>query len=421
MRRYVRKAILLLLLAVPLAPAPARAQAPLPPLAYVCPMHPEQVDDKPGQCPVCKMALEPIRMDAKYWCPVHQTLEVSDAPGRCRRDGRELVPVTLRIFWTCQGSDDKLNDPGTCAGGQPRRIHYELRAHGDHNPHHGGQFFMAEDQWHHLEGTYPSAGLFRVYFYDNFSRPMPAAAFSGSLVLLDRMQNEVASYPLKPGADPTTLEATVPAAQAGLPLNAAARIAFTPGKKPQLFNFPFSKYTVDPSAKAPAVGQPQAAWAPPRGALRAAPAWGVRPVRFTQTQAPAPQPAPLILDSPLQISAALAAALDETALPATVPELVSLLTSRLKSIQALVADGNLGQAWLPAMATKTVALALADHADALPVRARAVALDATRDVILSAWEIDNFGDAGNLQGITSAVARMESAVADLKEAYAPAL
>jgi hypothetical protein len=155
--------------------------------------------------------------------------------------------------------------------------------------------------------------------------------------------------------------------------------------------------------------------------LRAAPAWGVRPVRFTQTQAPAPQPAPLILDSPLQISAALAAALDESALPATVPELVSLLTSRLKSIQALVADGNLGQAWLPAMATKTVALALADHADALPVRARAVALDATRDVILSAWEIDNFGDAGNLQGITSAVARMESAVADLKEAYAPAL
>src|SRR4051812_14280368 len=86
----------------------ATTSAALPPLIYVCPMHPDQVDEAPGACPICKMTLEPVRLDAKWWCPVHQTLEVRDAPGKCRRDGRDLVPVTLRQFWTCPGSDVKL-------------------------------------------------------------------------------------------------------------------------------------------------------------------------------------------------------------------------------------------------------------------------------------------------------------------------
>ena len=29
---------------------------------------------------------------------------------------------------------------------------------------------MAPDNWHHLEGTYPEEGVFRVYLYDNFSQ-----------------------------------------------------------------------------------------------------------------------------------------------------------------------------------------------------------------------------------------------------------
>ncbi|MDA7673527.1 hypothetical protein N8615_03965, partial [Verrucomicrobiales bacterium] len=31
---------------------------------YTCPMHPEIVDDEPGDCPKCGMALEPIGVPA---------------------------------------------------------------------------------------------------------------------------------------------------------------------------------------------------------------------------------------------------------------------------------------------------------------------------------------------------------------------
>src|SRR3546814_8139789 len=44
----------------PAAPMPGRRQ-----VQYTCPMHPEVVQDEPGECPKCGMALEPTTVSAE--------------------------------------------------------------------------------------------------------------------------------------------------------------------------------------------------------------------------------------------------------------------------------------------------------------------------------------------------------------------
>ncbi|MFO0972923.1 MAG: heavy metal-binding domain-containing protein [Phycisphaerae bacterium] len=85
-----------------------------PAVRYACPMRceGERTYDRPGRCPVCRMALA---------------------------------------------------DPA---------------AHQDHRPRHGGTFFMAPDGVHHLEGVATGQGEFRVYFYDEYTRPVGAGQFA---------------------------------------------------------------------------------------------------------------------------------------------------------------------------------------------------------------------------------------------------
>lgn len=425
-------------------PAPASAQK-LPPLVYVCTMAGDEdvLEDKPGNCPKCNMKLQPVRLDSKFWCPTHQSLVVRDAAGKCPMDGRDLVQVTLAVTWTCADKpNDPFTDPGKCADGKDRKINYAIRAHGDHNPKHGGQFFMAEDAWHHIEGTYPSAGLFRVYFYDNFTKPMAARAFTGSLVLLDASFKETASFPLRLGANGQTMEARIPAAQAALPLNAAAKIKFGGNLKEQMFNFPFQKYTVEPAAPAPAPAATRAtpAAAPAAGASTANGA--ARPSGAATAARPAPQPAqaappavaaapplappaaapaaqaPLILDSPLNMPPGLAEATDESRLPSDNAGLLAELESRAKEVEALVNEGALAQVWLPAMGTKTVALVLDQRSGNLPERQRTAIAAAVKEIVLASWEIDSYGDLGNRQKITEAYARLKAALTNLRSQYA---
>lgn len=69
---------------------------------YICPMHPEVVQDAPGRCSVCEMQLERVSEaertaatthEAKYVCPMHPEV-VLDMPGHCPTCGLHTVPTT---------------------------------------------------------------------------------------------------------------------------------------------------------------------------------------------------------------------------------------------------------------------------------------------------------------------------------------
>lgn len=73
---------------------------------WTCGMHPQVIQDKPGNCPICGMALEPLKTDPttsmtqvsterkiKYWWdPMMNPPYISDKPGKSPM-GMDLVPV----------------------------------------------------------------------------------------------------------------------------------------------------------------------------------------------------------------------------------------------------------------------------------------------------------------------------------------
>jgi Cu+-exporting ATPase len=78
------------------APAPISSAVTI----YTCPMHPEVRQDRPGSCPKCGMALEPVTPPARpapkveYTCPMHPEI-VRDGPGSCPICGMALEPRTV--------------------------------------------------------------------------------------------------------------------------------------------------------------------------------------------------------------------------------------------------------------------------------------------------------------------------------------
>jgi hypothetical protein len=244
-----------------------------------------------------------------------------------------------------------------------------------------------------------------MHFYDNFTKPMSPNDVTGSLVLLDSANKEVASFPLSATRDKRTMEARIPTASAALPLNAAVRVKFKAGEKDNFFNFPFTKLTVEPATPA----------APPRTSATSA-----TPAASTALAATpvAPPREPLTLDQPVNMPAVLADAVDESRLPKSSTGLLTELDVRAGEIGRLLAAGELAQLWLPAMGTKTVALVLDAHATTLPERQRGAAAAAVKQIVVASWEIDSYGDLGDRQKLTDAYGRLTGAVRSLKALYA---
>jgi len=396
-RLRIRAVTGLLIVLLAATAAAQRGSAPvMPPLSMTCPMHPDIVESRPGNCPLCKMALVPVRLAMAWMCPLHETV-MREEPGTCPLCRRQLVQVRIAMTWTClaQPGIDRM-EPGTCPDGTPRVARRTLRAHGNHNPQHGGQFFMAPDDWHHLEGTYPQARLFRLYVYDDYSRPLAAAdlrrvrARVVTRETFDPATNkttELAAFPLRASRNGAYLEVRVD--PLAIPAALTAKVRVKPDAPEYRFDFTFPAFTKEPAfAKTTAgkrVGRAAADIGPPPAA------------------------------SPTGDSALIS-----LPIPGTIPEMIEQLRTRDEQIRDLIRAGNFRAVWVPAFQAKDLAIALEPHAGNLAPRARESAEPAIQRVVRFAWLLDAFGDAGNRQQLETAYAAFASALAEVVTAFAGA-
>jgi hypothetical protein len=397
----------------PAAPAPPA----LPPLSMTCPMHPDVVERAPGTCPECKMNLIPVRLASGFTCPVHPVINETSA-GTCAICGRALIPVTVSLTWSCRGepNPDHL-EPGVCADGTPRIAARTLRPHGNHNPRFGGQFFMAPDNWHHLEGTYPQARVFRLHVFDDYARPLGAEKLrqiTARVVTHEtfnaatRTSTELRAFPLTVTRD-GALEARVDALP--FPAVMTAKIRFTPDTPEYRFDFTFAATTTAPRpVAAPRTGAagraasggsaPQAAPSPRAPATTRTPA-----ARAAGTPAAAAPPGPDLGVVPFSI-------------PSSVPEILQALGVRDAQVTRLVTAGDFGAVWVPAFQAKDLAIALEPSLPRLSPEARQHAEPAIQALVRAAWRLDAVGDLGNRQQVEAARTEFSARAAEIVAAFA---
>lgn len=114
----------------------------------------------------------------------------------------------------------------------------DVLSHMDHSPKHGGVFFMAPDQKHHLEGTISDQYELRIYFYDEYTKPILAEKFTGEGTLRTKgpeTQQEI-KLSIEPGKKFLTAK---PHRPIKFPVSAKIHIDFKDGKEPQVFDFDF--------------------------------------------------------------------------------------------------------------------------------------------------------------------------------------
>ena len=398
MRALVAAACVLMLLPGPVSAQRGRAPAAreLPPLSTTCVHHPDVLEDRPGTCPFCKMALVPVRLDSSWMCPVHTTVIEADR-GSCRLCRRQLVPVTVNLTWSCRGEGVDHLEPGVCGDGSPRIGQRTLRPHGNHNPRHGGQFFMAPDNWHHIEGAYPAARTFRLYLYDDFGRPLAAAALKDvearvvtkeTFEPATRKTTELSAFPLKVARNREYLEARVD--QMALPAEMTAKVRFGRGADEHRFDFTFEALTKEPAAPT-SLPQP----------VRTSPA-------APSTATPPPSAAPARTSEAGPVSPVI---------PGSMGEILEQLRLRDSEVRSLVERGNFAAVWVPAFQAKDLAIALEPHLEHLAPAKREAGQPAIGRLVRGAWLLDASGDVGNRQQVEAAYTAFTSAVADVLAAF----
>jgi hypothetical protein len=181
----------------------------------------------------------PVRLELVWSCQLHLDQITDHQAGRCRICGRPLVKIIKALSFACP-VHSKVNEPSPGKCPIDRRTlmaKYSLRPHGDHNPKHGGNFIMAPNNWH-LEATHPAPSEFRLYVYDEYSRPFIPKGFTSRMLVGD------AAVPFKPATGGASLEARMP--QLALPAIVAVKARFEPNEPEYRFDFQFYDYSKEP-------------------------------------------------------------------------------------------------------------------------------------------------------------------------------
>ena len=219
---------------------------------WLCPVHRDEQAAGPGRCPVEGRELVRRLLVPSYSCPMHQHID-EEEPGQCPICKMDLVPTTRELEWFCTDYPEVVSSaPGNCPDGSAMDVRSIPMAHGDHNPKHGGILFMAPDGFHHIEGTLDAAGRFRLYIYDDFTKPMAATGFEAR-VGVD--ENDAEATRLVPAEGGAFLEAVLPVPER-YPVELVAHVGF-PGTHESEARFDFIFAGTEQSEAASALGPPE--------------------------------------------------------------------------------------------------------------------------------------------------------------------
>ena len=257
-------------------------------------------------------------------------------------------------------------------------------AHMDHSPRHAGTVFMAPDSFHHIEGTYPETGVFRLYATDNYREPVTMSEWGGRVVLEEEYDpntdefTEVVAFDLVPSPGGDYLEAVV--GDLPPPAEFIAKVAFgVDGEQfpEERFDFIFSEYSGGTS--------------PPARSLATA-----------------------VTDAAVPLATRI-----QPEIPQLTSELVSEIGVRAQQLQELVTAGRFTEIFIPALQGKALALELETRADLddLPTRRQSELRIAVRHLVRAAYLLDWYGDLGNKQQVGGAYDIFSVAVSEITRAY----
>lgn len=300
---------------------------------------------------------------ARAYCPMYD-----NGSAWVQRDGPVRNPYYGAFMLTCGVVD-------AAAG-----------AHMDHSPQHGGTVFMAPDSFHHIEGTFPEPGLFRLYATDNYREPVDVSGWTGRAVTLEEYDEatdefvEVRAFDLFPSPDGAFLEALIPTSDPNYeaPAEFAAKVVFQEDFPAERFDFIFASLTTEAAV------------------------------------ADALPPAVFGGDTPEAVPLAQRILPD---IPDTAFGIAAEIASRDQQIQDLIARGAFTEIFIPALQAKELALALQRAATDLPPASGNQVRIAVRHLVRSAYLLDWYGDLGNKNNVDNAYAIFGGAVGEINAVY----